>query len=353
MHDRLSWRLVWLLLVVANDRVKAFLPGPEGGGGALRRENKRNGRSHIGARSLMLLANAEPDAPANNMKLLLTEEEDNRSSHVVFPGGGIFFYWQAGVVCYLREQGYDLSMCTFTGASAGALTATLTSTDVDFYKATDLALSLAADAGVWDRRGGLQGVWGPMIEEWLDNLLPSSIEEYTKDSRLSLLVTPIPSFGKSKISQFTDRNDLIQCNRASVHLVSLKAHTSDPNWEFTLLWFFDLSLHFVLKLPAFFQPWFLDGKLTFDFRQRPHIDGSFLSNESHYLSKKNGEVSDRKKNIILDFTDDPALQSRGGFDIVEALSPKGIYGLLDQGKSFAKYKEEKGQFQHLVKIVTA
>jgi Patatin-like phospholipase len=235
LHHRWSWRLVWLLLVVANDRVKAFLPGPEGSGGALRRENRRKLRSHFGARSLMFLVNAEPDATAKNMKLLLDKEDDNRSSHMVFPGGGIFFYWQAGVVCYLREQGYDLSTCSFTGASAGALTATLTSTNVDFYKATDLALSLAADAGVWDRRGGLQGVWGPMIEEWLDNLLPSSIEEDTKDSRLSLLVTPIPSFGKSTISQFTDRNDLIQCNRASVHLVSLKAHTSNSNLEFALL----------------------------------------------------------------------------------------------------------------------
>jgi hypothetical protein len=102
-----------------------------------------------------------------------------------------------------------------------------------------------------------------------------------------------------------------------------------------------------------FQPWFLDGKLTYDFRQKPHIDGSFLSNESHYLPKQNGGVPDRKKSIVLDFKEDPAMQSRGGFDIVEALSPKGIYGLLDQGKSFAKYMEEKGQFQHLVKTVTA
>lgn len=232
LHLLLSWRLVWLLLLAAKDRVKAFSPGPEGGGGAQRRGTRRNGRSHgfLGAQSL-LLANAEPDATAKNLKLLLAEEEDKKSSHVVFPGGGIFFYWQAGVVCYLREQGYDLSTCSFSGASAGALTATLTSTNVDFYKATDLALSIAADAGVWDRPGGLQGIWGPMIEEWLDNLLPSSIEEHTKDNRLSLLVTPIPSFGKSAISQFTDRNDLIQCNRASVHLVSLKAHTSNPNWE--------------------------------------------------------------------------------------------------------------------------
>ena len=143
--------------------------------------------------------------------------ENDSGSHLVFPGGGIFFYWQAGVVMYLREHDYDLQSCSFSGASAGALTATLAAGDVDFYEATDLALKLAADAGVWDRKGGLQGIWGPLIEEWLDTLLPSSLEDI--EGRLSLLVTPVPSFGKSKISSFIDKKDLIQCNLASVHLV--------------------------------------------------------------------------------------------------------------------------------------
>jgi predicted acylesterase/phospholipase RssA len=95
------------------------------------------------------------------------------------------FYWQAGVITYLREQGYELSSCSFAGASAGALTATLTTTGVDFYEATELALKLAADAGVWDQRRGLQNLWGPLIEEWLDALLPESIESV--EGRLSLL----------------------------------------------------------------------------------------------------------------------------------------------------------------------
>jgi len=95
-----------------------------------------------------------------------------RLNHLlIFPGGGIFFYWQAGVVTYLRDHGYDLSAVTSTGASAGALTATLAATDVDYYKATDLALDMVKQAGVWDRTGGLQGIWGPMIYDWLDELL--------------------------------------------------------------------------------------------------------------------------------------------------------------------------------------
>lgn len=136
----------------------------------------------------------------------------------MFPGGGIFFYYQAGLVSYLREVGYDLSNCTFAGASAGALTATLTAAEVDFYEATDLALDMAAKAGVWDRSGGLQGIWGPMIEDWLEALLPQSIDFV--QGRVTLLVTPVPSFGKTKVSMFHNRSDLIQCNMASVHLVN-------------------------------------------------------------------------------------------------------------------------------------
>ena len=81
-------------------------------------------------------------------------------AHLVFPGGGIFFYWQAGTITYLREKGYDLSKVSLTGASAGALTATLTAANVNFEEATELALSLAKDAEVWDRTFGLYGIWG-------------------------------------------------------------------------------------------------------------------------------------------------------------------------------------------------
>lgn len=123
-------------------------------------------------------------------------------------------------MCYLREQGYDLSLCKFSGASAGALTSTLAAADVDFYEATDLALALAAKAGVWDRPLGLQGIWGPMIEQWLGTLLPESISSV--EGRLLLLVTPVPSLGKTQVSKFKSKEDLIRCNMASVHLVCVE-----------------------------------------------------------------------------------------------------------------------------------
>mmetsp|Transcript_17572 Transcript_17572/g.38403 ORF Transcript_17572/g.38403 Transcript_17572/m.38403 type:complete len:321 (+) Transcript_17572:76-1038(+) len=243
---------------------------------------------------------------------LYVEDTPSQNTRIVFPGGGIFFYYQAGLVSFLRER-YDLSTCTFSGASAGALTATLTAADVDFYEATDLALKMAEDAGVWDRSGGLQGIWGPMIEEWLYSLLPTCIEAL--QDRITLLVTPVPSFGKTKVSNFKDRKDLIRCNMASVHL-----------------------------------PWFLDGKLTSNFRDRPHVDGSFLSKEDDYIPEYEEASTMLTETIFLDWSKDPAMSSKGGINMVEALSPDGIYGLIEQGKLYGKIMEEQGKFESLRKL---
>ena len=43
-------------------------------------------------------------------------------------------------------------------------------------QATELALSLSEDANVWERPLGLQGVWGKLIYEWLDRLVPEDAE---------------------------------------------------------------------------------------------------------------------------------------------------------------------------------
>lgn len=47
--------------------------------------------------------------------------ENAKKAGIIFPGGGLFFYWQAGVIAYLRENSYDLSSILLSGASAGAL----------------------------------------------------------------------------------------------------------------------------------------------------------------------------------------------------------------------------------------
>ena len=250
------------------------------------------------------------DAPDNAIITLNSDgQETSSAAHLVFPGGGIFFYWQAGAVTYLREAGYDLNQCSMSGASAGALTATLTTNDVCFTDATNLALSLAEEAGVWDRSGGLQGVWGPMIEQWLDELLPDDAH-ITSSERLALLVTPVPSFGKTRVTQFQDKRDLIRANMASVHL-----------------------------------PWFLDGNLTTEFRNKAHIDGSFLSKDYHYVPEESR--ASQRAIVTLDWTEDEGMATKFG-DFVKLVSKEGIWGMLDQGKAYAaNVMEPRGDFRDL------
>lgn len=134
----------------------------------------------------------------------------------------------------MQENSYDLSNTILSGASAGALSATIAKTSISPYKATELALQMSDDAGVWERPLGLMGIWGGIIYEWLDELLPDDAAELVNDETLHILVTPTPSiehlsFGKRRVSQFDCREDLIKANMASVHLVSstLSQHTID------------------------------------------------------------------------------------------------------------------------------
>ncbi len=217
---------------------------------------------------------------------------------IIFPGGGIFFYWQAGAVTYLREKGYPINdpRIHFTGASAGALCATLTACNVDFEDATSLALKKAREEGVWDRPLGLFGIWGNIIDEWLEELLPGNdLDQHevllplvNDGGKLSILATEVPSFQKKKISDFKSKRDLIDANMASVHI-----------------------------------PFFLDGKAATQFRLQPYIDGSFLANMDEYRQ-------DSSRSIILDWKSDPLLKDRKLGDAVAVISEEGIWDLLER-----------------------
>ena len=82
---------------------------------------------------------------------------------------------------YLQENSYDLSSILLSGASAGALSATIAKTDISPYQATELALQMSEQAGVWERPLGLMGIWGGIIYEWLDKLLPGESDVLVND----------------------------------------------------------------------------------------------------------------------------------------------------------------------------
>ena len=274
-----------------------------------------SGRRTAAPSSLLFTSSSgtqKEDAPSAAAASATISSSSNNQPHLIFPGGGILFYWMAGVVTHLREQDYNLESVALSGASAGALAATLTATNVDFYRATELALQLAQQAGVWDRSQGLQGIWGDLIHEWLDELLPEDAVDRVHN-RLSLLVTPVPQIlQKERIDSFHNREDLIRCNMASVHL-----------------------------------PYFLDSKWTSNFRGRQYMDGSFLAKAPDDYHNVNAAKS--PSILLLDYRDDATYQSQGLLNFVEAVKPSGIYQLIEDGKRYAKQKEEQGFFASLSK----
>lgn len=241
----------------------------------------------------------------------------NKQTRLVFPGGGVFFNWQGGIITYLRENNYDLSNASFLGSSAGSLTAALAATGVDFHEATSLALEMAQKYDVWDRPDGLKGVIGPLVEEWLDELIPEALD--VPEDKLSILVTPVPLlWEKETITTFNNRQELMDCCLASIHL-----------------------------------PWFSDGGLWKTYRGKPYIDGNFLSTGKHYLRRptRSGRAKGAKtKTIVLNWQKDPSLKDKSEDDLVATLTPEAVWDLVELGKQYAETMEARGRFKHMSKI---
>ena len=96
-------------------------------------------------------------------------------------------------------------------------------------------------------------------------------------------------------------------------------------------------------------PLFLDGKWTTLYRDEAHIDGSFLATLSDYHPMAALSLKDEGKNVlVLDWQKDPFFDNRKLGDFVKALSPEGIWDLLEQGRKYAASMEKNGDFSQLL-----
>lgn len=119
----------------------------------------------------------------------------------------------------------------------------------------------------------------------------------------------------------------------------------------------------------------MDGKLTRNFRNKPHIDGSFLSkpkdyfpttqavswadaaiklptseslSNMNYVNKLNNDIDNENNMIILDWSQDEKLSDKG-LDFVSTKPKEFIWSLIEDGKQYAQFMEEQGMFQSLIK----
>ncbi|GMH48254.1 hypothetical protein TrLO_g887 [Triparma laevis f. longispina] len=234
------------------------------------------------------------------------------SPTLAIPGGGIYFYHLYGQLDYLRQSGYtDNPNLRLVGASAGSLCATLFSYGVSSEEATKCAIMLSDEADLWNNPLGLAFVWGSIIEEWLDELIPKD-SDYVNPENLCLLLSPTSidsltgSAPRKKIKHFKNRDDLINVNMCSVHI-----------------------------------PLFLDKKLTREYLNERFIDGSFQSKPSDYRFK-----SQHEKVVMLDYVDDERLKVRtGGF--VELISKEYVWDMIEYGYTWARKRDGEGKFNSL------
>ena len=106
---------------------------------------------------------------------------------------------------------------TFRGASAGALAAVVGACQVDMDRALDLANELAEQYNVFTRPLGLVGVWGSMLRDWLETVLPEDAAQRCS-GQVEVVVTAVPAMRRVIISEFNSKNDVVEACLASAHV---------------------------------------------------------------------------------------------------------------------------------------
>ena len=191
------------------------------------------------------------------------------------------------------------------GASAGALIVTLAMCKIDPDEAIKTAYQLAEEGNIWNRRLGLAGIWGGLVRQWLDILLPSNAAEVCND-RLKLVITRVPFLDIAYVYDFTSKQDLIDACLASAHV-----------------------------------PFFLDGNAYCMYRGQRCIDGSL----SDFITKGNSELLQCNGSaFIMDYYEDTAL-SVGRWDFLKLRSYEEVMALVQSGFDYAERTDQAEGFQ--------
>ena len=224
-----------------------------------------------------------------------------------FTGAGIYFWWQAGCAKYIQEN-CDYSEIPMIGASAGSLSATLLLSNVDFNKAAESALRIGSESKVYERKGGLAGIWGTLLSTWLNEIIPDDLSPDTY-KRLQIAVTPYLKSPKL-VDGFQSKMDVIDACMASCHV-----------------------------------PVFLDGRPTTTFRGEKVLDGSFW----YFVTKDRTTglpipVNKKPEEIFwIDYCDDDDFMQSISGNILELVSPSKLLDMMDDGYNFMKREHYNGR----------
>ena len=253
--------------------------------------------------SVPIIFSKRDDSSETEGTKLSSNAFDNNMPILGIAGGGIFFFWEVGVLKYLQEN-YRLKETDIIGVSAGALCDVLVACNVNLDRAVRKAYDISIGADIWNRSGGLAGIWGPLVRQWLEELLPEDAHEMCA-SRVKVIATKFPRMNLEYLDDFESREDLINACMASVHI-----------------------------------PFFLDGNGTYSYRGGQFIDGSLW--DFFYGSNSGLLTLDGQSCIIDYFMDDQLEFSR--MDFIKVLTFDTVKDLVKSGYSYAERTDAKGLF---------
>lgn len=155
----------------------------------------------------------------------------------IFPGGGVYMWWQFGTIQALREK-FDLKhgKFSFYGASAGSISCVFAACNVDMHTAMEANFKLPITSDVFTH--------GRLIELWLQRILPPDCHTLCSGKvniSITTLNTMCMPLKRKVFNTFSSKQDLINACLASSHI-----------------------------------PFFLDGKFSRSFRGESCVDGSLI-----------------------------------------------------------------------------
>jgi hypothetical protein len=179
-----------------------------------------------------------------------------------------------------------------------------------FDQGAALAVDLADRKKLWEAKRGLVGIWGPIVREFLELLIPEQpgVDDL---ARINIIVTPrLIVRGPVLLSQFPGKADLIDAIMASIHI-----------------------------------PMVMDGRTWAIYRDKHYIDGSFWS----WIAGVDGPwpVSDiiREKDVLLvDYKRDERFRTAfPDTSLVQLIKPAELRAMMDYGYSYMERLDAAGQ----------
>jgi cellobiose-specific phosphotransferase system component IIB len=266
------------------------------------------------------------------------------SYHAIqFNGGGIFFWWQAGVAKFILEH-CDIDDMHLIGGSAGSITTALLLAKADFNKAAQIAVEEVEKVGAHGSISGLFGIWSDLLQSFLERLIVEEIEPSPvnkKDySRIHIAVTPWNIFpGPQYLANITSKSDLIEAVLISTHIPFFM---NGKPWRIARdgFYYLDGSLwsflfNFPLPIPSL---------LLEKMQQQIEESSSDVKVTTMPITDEKGEQH-KVSVLIIDHRHDKSfLAKTNNLHIVKLISPETLYDMMNDGYYYMineYYKKDK------------